>query len=1415
MKLKQNAIKIARVALIATIFILAFAIIIAAPVESSTEIALAGVNSPSGTAKGIYGKSGELTADNFAGGFPGSGLNKTTWTHTESLSGIVLDSSNVSACLYNTEKPLRLEAAGSNGFRFGMTEHEDRTDMDGWKAYAVVNYQISPFLKNLISNTNATVQVTGASLGFARLQGNSSMAKVMVSSSAVSASSIAGDTDSGYTSTSSTDDTTLKPSISATLESSHNVIAFAFAIVGGWWGTGGDYKPTGHVHDISITFKVTLDNVDYSETVINDGEAPTIWAIDSKSPFRTDNKTGSNWNYYPSDMTQSIADEIAKLYNQNLDRVDANNNIYLHSYVNGDPNGPDAQTIDGKTYFKSVVETFADQYSYGSSTVKVADLPGKQYYGGIKTIQVGGTTFKLWEDNVIPHGATGNTNSYTGFQAISVEGVQVGWARVKAIHRSKMQVEMYFSTNADLNIIVTDYGEKQIAKSISIKGIDSQANSEMESVLDEYKDYFMNPADFVDAGSWDNIKWNYNPILSFEFNEDSVEREGGQSPYMWFYSVVKANTPSALTSANWSRETLLTKMPFALNGLNFTYDFRTGLANSKLGGQGDTDATGSGYYLFTFYKMTLSGRFDESTGVRSYYVKVDYEEAVHTLNKTAKGLDLDNLDWAAGAPLVVTLTQDKPNIAGNTLSFITLGDGDVETVQNVYVNNGLIYVLDAEGNPKYENGSRVTLHSGARTVYVDYEIDAEGRAVWTVTFATISTNEQGRDIYVNYNYISTFEITIGVEVDNENPVSYVDNGEKIVTDGVEHYKWQYLQGGKYRSGVYIRVDRNAPLAPNFMNGDDLEEEYIVEMSDFQIPAITERVWYTDSWTFPGQFDFSDDLVAEFGDEIKVYYAMKNIVTADDFTASGERLSIAQFISDYEGDGYGHLSTYAFDMYESVGGSKLEDLNALNLALDSKLGAGMRVVFFWTVDQAGNKSDLFKYYILADANTYYLTGRIDNGIFVDQTDVTIVSGNAMTAYKRGQSAVVEYEISEDSAYVPYKFTIDNGGEERATIWTNDNPTSSSVSYDQAPVAIDGTTLTLLVDDNSLGKLQTQDGEALDVYFSFREYVQISVLNNSVYYAGAPTSVPFTISNENAKQYIEYNFEGFATNERPVNVGEYTFTMHIDTESYITDAPESMDYFINKKALSISINNSTGVYGDEQTFGYTVDGLVGADLEAWDPETYTFSNGLSLPNANDWILFEGQGVAGVDFTTVDVGIYRLSFYLAVSTGELSANYTIPTLTEARHTITQRELVVSVVSGGKVYGDADGEIQFTIDTATLPSGITATNIGDIIKNAYTVGITVDQITLTGDGLITREMGEDAGEYKYNSDATAFDTSANYKVVVDTDGKVFTITKRTVVVTPNSGQEFAYSEENDYNIVYTLDDYRFAEALVIEWLL
>jgi hypothetical protein len=276
---------------------------------------------------------------------------------------------------------------------------------------------------------------------------------------------------------------------------------------------------------------------------------------------------------------------------------------------------------------------------------------------------------------------------------------------------------------------------------------------------------------------------------------------------------------------------------------------------------------------------------------------------------------------------------------------------------------------------------------------VNYTINGEGKAVWTVTMAhrPLKT-EQGVDMYYNYNYVTTFDIATGTDLDAEHLITYVDSN--------------------YAGGVYVRADRNMPVAPNLMNRDELEGEYIVEADSLEIPEVADRSWFTDSWTFPGQYDFSDELLGDFGDEIKVYYAMKNVVNTSDLESG----CIASFLADFAG-GYNDLASYGFDFYASIGGGGLDDLNPIDLALNESLGSGMRVFFFWTVDQAGNNSALNKYYILSDANTYYVTGHVNNGIFTTQDDVTVVSGGSKTAYKRGQNAVIDYAIAEDSPYVP--------------------------------------------------------------------------------------------------------------------------------------------------------------------------------------------------------------------------------------------------------------------------------------------------------------------------------------------------------------------------------------------------------------
>ena len=1389
--IKMNAIKIARFGIFALCLIMAFAIIFAGTAGTLTnEIAHADAEEE-GTMRRAPGDHGELTADVI--GFPGSNGGTRSWSYTETFNSIAFSAdTNLCGIKNSTSGSAFFIDPGTGGFSFGMREYSSYS----WQMFAVFNYDMSTFLTNLVTNhSNVTVKAT-LTAKITKNRGNNSGVKIIATNKMIDAGALSAEIDGksldkvGFAYNSS-NDTTLSHSVTLTADTPNIALAFA---AGGALQVGGA-GTTINVSNITLKFDITMATpADSAGTKILDNEAPVITGIGAVDPLRTDNtNNGTPWNYYPShnNITQNLEDQILSLYQGAVDYADNKMNAYHNSYVNA---ALDKKYIDGNgsyEYYKSLTQTFVDVYSYGSATKKQTQNSNYQWFAsGIKSVQIGENTVYLYN--------VSNGQKSTATPIVMTEDdkqVTYGWFRVQKNHRAEIVVETYFCKNGNFNVTVTDYGDKQITRAINVNGIDLDDPTEMESFMDDAMEYVLDAKDWRGVSSWNSIKWHNLSTLAFDFNEDIAETQPGHTPYIWYYSVVKADSPTELYSENWSREQLLMKMPFAVNGLSFVYDFETGYANPtyKNGAiqygvdnqNGGTNATGVGYYLFTFYKMDLSGRFVVEDNVRSYYVKVDYEKAVHTLEKQSNGNTLANTDWAAGAPLEIVLTQDKPNVSGNTLTFNYIDNNENELTANVFVNNG--QVVGGTANTFVLNKDT------GYEVVVTYELNGEGKAVWTVKLAhkPLKT-EQGVDIYFNYNYVTNFELSTGIDLDAENLITYTDSA--------------------YAGGVYIRADRNLPVAPNLMNRDELEGEYIVEADDFEIPAVADRSWFTNSWTFPGQFDFSDELLGDFGNEIKVYYAMKNVVSASDLESG----CIPSFLADYE-TGYGDLASYGFDFYTSIGGGGLDDLNPVDLVLDGSLGSGMRVFFFWTVDQAGNRSALNKYYILSDANTYYVTGHVHNGVFTTQTDVTVVSGGSKTAYKRGQSAVIEYAIDDESPYVPYKLMVNSGGLDLFPLWITDDPTSKDISYEEAPITIDGTTFTLFMDsvDGTLDKMDTQDGNAMDVYFYFREYVEIAVLNNSVYYEGAPTTVPYTISNENAIPYIEYNFEGFVTNDRPVDVGTYNFTMHIDTDDYITDAPSTMPYYINKKAVEIRINSTTGVYGDNQVFGYTVNGLVGKDLDAWDGVNYAFTpeSGLYLPTPEKWIVLGGQNLTQNNFSTHAVGAYKLVFDTALSNGAISENYELPTLVEAKHVISQREIVVSVVAGEKVYGDSDKAINFSVDASTLPAGITSANITTVLKNATVVSSIGGTITLTGEGLITREAGEDVGAYGYRASTSSFDVDSNYKVVIDVEGKVFTITKRSVKVTPQSGQEFVWTEEGAYDVVYSLDDYRYADALSVTW--
>ena len=174
---KQNAIRIARAGIVALTFILAFAIIIAAPIESSTDVALADVNKVYGGTATINGNNGELNADNT--GFVGSSL-----VITESFSSVNFSSSNVSYAVVNTDKTGTF-SGGTGTFSVGINQNVSWPN--GYQVYAVLNYKISPWLLRYVSgsshHTNAKLEIIDFRASYSKTQGNQAGLKLFTTSS--------------------------------------------------------------------------------------------------------------------------------------------------------------------------------------------------------------------------------------------------------------------------------------------------------------------------------------------------------------------------------------------------------------------------------------------------------------------------------------------------------------------------------------------------------------------------------------------------------------------------------------------------------------------------------------------------------------------------------------------------------------------------------------------------------------------------------------------------------------------------------------------------------------------------------------------------------------------------------------------------------------------------------------------------------------------------------------------------------------------------------------------------------------------------------------------------------------------------------------------------------------------------------
>ena len=212
------------------------------------------------------------------------------------------------------------------------------------------------------------------------------------------------------------------------------------------------------------------------------------------------------------------------------------------------------------------------------------------------------------------------------------------------------------------------------------------------------------------------------------------------------------------------------------------------------------------------------------------------------------------------------------------------------------------------------------------------------------------------------------------------------------------------------------------------------------------------------------------------------------------------------------------------------------------------------------------------------------------------------------------------------------------------------------------------------------------------------------------------------------------------ELPVNVGVYEVYAIAYSRLYKTVTSEAVLEIIPAE-ITITVGSTGKVYGES------------------DPE-FTYSVSID----NGYIPVEGLDVVISREEGNNVGEY-------VITADYNAdkNYVV-TVVDGAFTITPAELTITLDDAGKVYGEADPELTYTVE-------------------GLVNGDTVEDLNI----VVNREAGEDYGTYKI----TAIASNSNYNInIIDA---TFSITKATVSVDVNDATKVYGDADPEFSAVVT----------------
>lgn len=1421
----RQLLSLARIFVLALCFTLVFAVALSN--DAIGGIATAAESEKDGDATfgagvSILGDHGELTGVDF--GYPGIGT-QTTWTYTETFNTVVSSTTNIQVYKETGDTKMFIEEGASGTWQFGVSNAAKAAQCHG-----VINFGASKFIDQMIQNENVVVTASITfSMGALSSNFNNKFYSAVAGPEALTAQKSYNlrekDGDSNYTynyKNSSKEAAETFTTDAVTLSPGKNNLALATGL--GWaqrWAPPYTPRRGLEIKNIQIKYTITFNNVtDSSSLNIGDNAAPVASSTYGIQNSYQQGTSGSGYAPYLTDAKN------APVYYDSI-----KNNVKLDSIVNGEgkmqsyTNASLGQiSADGAnhSYYKFAQTEYVDMYNYsGESSIQSAILKygadaaktigvgdrlitgissdgtlqtsetnnstHLQYASGIKTVTVNETTFNIWD-------ATDRAKT----KAITVENddgvaVVVGYAKVNYINRGRVAVMIYMIANGTVQTSVGDYGGISSKSRIEFSGIDTTSpddsvNGGTNVSLDNY----------IKSSSSDLAWFRQNKIVadgSININEDDTA--AGYSPYLWFYTVNRADSLAELNNiaitqfADYAAVKAAGINPIAYGEISsFTYDFANGVAKAYGGGEQGNPAsitdnvTGHGYYRFTFYIFDLAGN---KGGVKSFYTKVDYDRPEYTVDYSFDKngvqttiLASENGKWATG-DVTLKFTLTAGGFSGYTFRFedangamhaiVVNGMGDYEG--DSYVAGIVDYITSASGTATTAVSNDITININGVDVNVAYAVEG-GNGTFTFTIPAPAT--------AFFEWISTFSMFCGQYAS----INAIDIDEQSV---------EYINND-WKGGIKVLIDGIAPTVPLFED----EEGYLSTFENYELPS--SRNWFTTSYNLPVMLAFNDAITAtDYASGLKIHYGIKAVKNLTELLAYRDINVENNYKSAIDVQ-----KELGFDRYIMVTGDALDgDATDFTLQLLQNLNAGMRLVYVWAEDQAGNVSELSRYFVLVDANNYSVSASVKSNAKLESgfanLTFTNAEGVAVTTIKRGETLL--FNVGLANSYVPFKFT--QNGNVLLENYTQ-NQVWSGISNENAQyiTASGYETLRVTLDDfNNLTDLEKSNRFEL----SARKVVTYNYINSSVGYTAAPTDVSSVVISgyEGAKSSFVYRFvdsdnnllyennEGGTTTDPseakldsdgspvffvPTKVGSYRVRIYIpkDDESFVTSDFETNDageqvfapvrYDVIKGKAVITVKSSTSKFGEPAS---SVLGMLDFDVTGIDKAQMASENIFVNLVLKDVTLASGE-------------TYRVGNYAIVNqSSDYSAatNYDV-TFNSAIHTVTRRQVTIDAWSASKAFGDSDPEFRFGVELAQFAGLFKSAN--EIVADVFSAYNPVTDTTADGyalfyaGGSITRESAEGVGQYDFASDASLFDIDSNYSIIVQTTKYKFTIEKRIV---------------------------------------